>query len=268
MTSGNFLIRWNSKNRFGPMPTLHFRFYEELNDYLPAAKRKVRFAQTFKKDPATVQEALRSLGVPLHAIDLVLVNGEPAEFSRRVEDGDEVSVYPEFESFDIGPLTPLADRPLRRTRFVLDVHLGKLAKKLRLLGLDCLYRNDYTDRDLLSIVEKEKRILLTRDRRLLESKKVTHGIRVLEEDPDRQTVEIVHRLDLLNALAPFTRCLECNRILQKIEKSGVTLRSKTRTHSESVYRCPECKRIYWQGFDRMRRFVTQIKKKTQALSSS
>ncbi|HUU41350.1 MAG TPA: hypothetical protein VMW42_10435 [Desulfatiglandales bacterium] len=89
----------------------YFRFYEELNDYLPAEKRKTDFNLYFNRN-TTINEALCSLGVPTEEVDLVLVNGEPVTFSQIITDGDRISVYPIFESLDISGVTKLRDKPL------------------------------------------------------------------------------------------------------------------------------------------------------------
>src|SRR5262249_7296465 len=129
-------------------------------------------------------------------VDLILVDGESVDFAYRVGDGDRISVYPVFESLDIGSLVRVRPQPLRETRFVLDVHLGKLAGYLRMLGFDTLYRNDYQDEELADISQRERRILLTRDRGLLKRRTVSHGYLLRETDPREQLAEVVRRFDL------------------------------------------------------------------------
>ena len=110
-----------------------FRFYEELNDFLPEEKRKVRFAHQFI-DRASVKDMIESLGVPHIEIDLILANGKSVEFSYIVEDKDDISVYPVFESMDITDVQHLRSKPLRDPKFIADVHLGSLVKYMRMLG--------------------------------------------------------------------------------------------------------------------------------------
>jgi hypothetical protein len=97
---------------------------------------------------ATVGIAVESLGVPTNQVDMVLVNGESTELGRELHDGDHLSVYPVFESFDIANVTKVRDRPLRTPRFVLDVHLRKLAHYLRMLGFDSAFNKDSDDNAL------------------------------------------------------------------------------------------------------------------------
>ncbi len=108
------------------MTHAQFRFYEELNDFLPPPKRKVIFTHEWR-GTASVKDLVESLGVPHTEVDLILVNGESVDFSYRPSDGDRISVYPMFESLDIAPVQRLRPRPLREPRFVLDGHLGRLA---------------------------------------------------------------------------------------------------------------------------------------------
>ena len=104
-----------------------FRFYEELNDFLPEGKRKTAFSVFFKGNRA-VKDTIESNGVPHTEIDLILVNSKSVDFSYQLKNGDRVSVYPVFESLDISSAAHLRAKPLRRTKFILDVHLGKLAR--------------------------------------------------------------------------------------------------------------------------------------------
>ena len=108
------------------MIRVSIRFYAELNDFLPRRRRQVSFEHVLSEH-ASVKHVIETLGVPHTEVDLVLVNGESMDFAYRVQDGDRISVYPVFESFDISALGRVRPRPLRETRFVLDVHLGRLA---------------------------------------------------------------------------------------------------------------------------------------------
>ena len=115
--------------------TCEFRFYEELNDYLPPGLRKRTITREITGTPS-VKDAIEALGVPHTEIDLILVDGRSVRFDCRLRGGERVAVYPEFERFDITPLHRLRPKPLREPRFVADVHLGTLARFLRLLGFE------------------------------------------------------------------------------------------------------------------------------------
>jgi uncharacterized protein with PIN domain len=224
------------------------RFYEELNDFLPQERRKVQFIHILS-GKVSIKDVIESLGVPHTEVDLILVNQIPVDFSYIVQPGDRISVYPTFESFDISPIIRLRPEPLREIRFVLDVHLGKLAVYLRFLGFDALYRNDYTDEELARISAEEKRILLTRDRNLLKRSIITHGYYVRTTNPKYQLAEIIRRFQLSPPYSLLKRCTLCNAPLSSISKERVLhlLPENTKKYYHRFYYCQNCDKIYWEG---------------------
>ncbi len=230
------------------MKTAFVRFYEELNDFLPKGKRKVRFEHKFSGSPS-IKDMIESLGVPHCEVDLIFVNGVSVDFSYLVKNNDDVTVYPEFESFDIKETQHLRPEPLRNPKFVLDVHLGKLTKYLRMLGIDSFYKNDFHDPDLIRISSEEKRTILTRDLNLLKNGNVTHGYFVRNIYPEEQTKEVMLRFDLVRTIEKFSRCLECNFRLASIEKEKIIdlLPPKVKAHQNEFYICTNCNKIYWPG---------------------
>ena len=231
-----------------PEKTAILRFYEELNDFLPGGRRKKEFSARFNPGD-TVKALIESVGVPHTEIDLILVNGISVSFEHPLRDGDRISVYPVFESLEIGQVTRVRPEALRRTRFVLDVHLGRLAKLLRMLGLDSLYSNSSDDRTLSRISSEEGRIILTRDRELLKRSIITHGYCLRSDQPMEQLIEVVKRFDLREKIQPFSRCLRCNTLLQEADRDSVAAsvpQYVARTY-RSFKRCPDCGRIYWRG---------------------
>jgi len=240
------------------MPQATFRFYEELNDFLPGEKRKRDF-QAFFRQKSTVKDAIESMGVPHAQVDLILVNGASVDFTCPLEGGERISVYPVFESLDIRPCRNLGPNPLRHLRFVTDVHLGRLARYLRLLGFDTLYYNDFNARGLIEVSCRQARVLLTRSRRLLKHKVITRGILIRDADPGIQLKSISQRLDLYSEARPFSRCLCCNGLVRPISKQEVAHRlpSRVRASHQAFFLCSSCNRVYWKGthFKRMSRFV-------------
>jgi uncharacterized protein len=243
------------------MPTAFFRFYAELNDLLAPHRRFVTFAHPCD-GRSTVKDMIESLGVPHTEVDLILVNGESVDFSRRVQSGDRVSVYPVFEAIDISPVAHVRPGPLRQTRFVLDGHLGRLAAYLRMLGFDTVYQNHWRDQDLARISRDEHRILLTRDVGVLKRSAVTHGHWMRETRPRLQLAEVVERFDLYGSMASFTRCLRCNTLLERVEKESIAARldERTRNLHTDFYTCRTCGRIYWKGshYERMQRLIADV----------
>ncbi len=225
-----------------------FRFYAELNDFLPPADRQREVVRTFLDTP-TVKDQIEACGVPHTEVDVVLVNGESVGFDRRLEDGDRVAVYPVFEALDVTPIVRLRPHPLRDPRFVLDVHLGKLARRLRLLGFDALWERDASDERLLALSVAGRRILLTRDRGLLKRRELTHAAAVRATEPRRQLREVVERFDLAGSAAPFTRCLVCNAPLVPATREEVASRLPpgTRLHADTFRSCPSCGKVFWRG---------------------
>ena len=239
-----------------------FRFYEELNDFLPEDKRKIRFIHKFA-DRASVKDMIESLGVPHSEIDMILVNGNSVDFGHIVEDGDDISVYPVFESLDITDIQHLRNKPLREPKFVADVHLGSLAKYMRMLGFDVSYKNNFTDEEIIEISLNENRTILTRDRGLLKNNRITHGYWIRNEVTEQQVKEVIKRFDLKNDIHEFLRCLECNNILEPVEKGDIEKRLPPKVkdwHNEFWY-CSSCDRIYWRGthFEKMTKFIERLR---------
>jgi hypothetical protein len=172
-----------------------FRFYEELNEFLPPDRRKVSFPWTFSARP-TVKQAVEALRVPHTEVDLVLVNGSSVGFDHVLRDGDRVSVYPVFESLDITPVTRLRGEPLRRPAFAVDDRLGRLAQRLRQLGVDAICEEAQGDPGIAEAIRAKGRILLTCDRRLLGRDAVRRGYWVRSRRPEEQVREVLARFDL------------------------------------------------------------------------
>lgn len=236
----------------------NFRFYEELNDFLPKEKRKIVFAYNFEGNPS-VKDAIEAIGVPHVEVDLILANSEPVDFGYTLKDQDIISVYPVFETLDISNRGHLREKPLRNPKFILDVHLGKLARYMRMFGFDTMYRNDYDDPEIIRISLDEHRIILTRDLGMLKVKAVTHGYFVRSQNPKQQLKEVLQHFDLHSAVDPFNRCIKCNGELKTVNKEEIMdqLEPLTRKYFSIFFQCCSCQRIYWEGshFDRMKAFI-------------
>lgn len=240
----------------------YFRFYEELNDFLPPSKRKKSFIYEYISTPS-IKDTIEAIGVPHSAIDLILVNGKSVSFEYKMKGGEQVSVYPVFELFDITPLVHLRSKPLRETKFIVDVNLGKLARKLRLLGFDTLYRNDLKDDEIVKYSVMDKRIILTRDKAILKHGSVTHGYWVRNIKSCSQVREVIDYFQLVNQLKPFTRCSCCNGMLQPVEKSVVQERISLKTSQifNVFMLCGQCKKVYWRGshYERANQWIAKLK---------
>lgn len=257
----------NNKNDNHPpvFRKAYFRFYEELNEHLPECVRRKSFVHHFKGRPS-VKNTIQAIGVPHGEIDLILVNGEPVTFNYQLQGEEKISVYPVFESIDISPLSHLRPEPLRENKFIVDVNLGKLALKLRLLGFDVLFRNNFTDDEIVDISLKEKRIILTRDKELLKQNAVTHGYWLRNDDPKKQLKEVIRRLQLQNSFRPFSRCTNCNNKLVRADKNHLHGRipEDTLNYYDQFWECSGCGKIYWEGshFKHILKWIEKLKNGT------
>lgn len=218
------------------MVTATFRFYEELNDFLPVGRRHQAF-ETPCARAATAKHMIEALGAPHTEANLVRVNGMDADLGHLLAEGDRVEVFP-------GPATP--PEPVR---FIADAHLGGLAKLLRMAGFDTLYDNYFHDVDIALISSSQHRIVLTRDRDLLMRKEIVHGcyVRALKAEPQAQ--QVLARYGLGCKAQPFTLCLYCNAPLQRVAKADVesALPPQVRALHQDFSRCNMCGRVYWKG---------------------
>lgn len=228
-----------------------FRFYEELNDFLPLDKKKAVFDYSFRGSPA-VKDAIEAIGVPHVEINLIQVNDQTVDFRYHLKNNDFVSVYPVQRKIEG-----------KEIKFILDVHLGKLAKYLRMCGFDTAYQNDYNDKKIIEISLEENRIILTRDIGLLKAKSVSNGYFIRNQDSKTQLTEVLEYFDLYHAITPFIRCIKCNGKLEKIEKEKIIqqLEPLTQKYFDTFFRCTHCQSIFWEGshFDRMSSFINTIK---------
>lgn len=231
------------------MSTAYFLFHGRLNDFLPQRHREREIAIPFR-GRQSLKHLAESLGAPHPEIGRALVNGQEAALERIARDGDRVEFH------------PIENGCLAAPRFLLDCHLGRLTAHLRMLGFDCLYRNDYDDAKIAELLQQEERILLTRDRRLLMRKVVRHGYCLRSLDPLEQLSEVVHRFELTDKIQPFHRCLKCNHPLEAVEKSAILdrLEPLTKLYFNEFRLCPACGQIYWKGshYERMQRLIRQI----------
>jgi uncharacterized protein len=225
-----------------------FRFYEELNDFLAPERRK-RVFDCHCARAATTKHMIEALGVPHTEVEFILVNGESVGLDRLLKEGDRVAVFPKCETLDITPLLRIREHPLRVTRFVADVHLGGLARLLRMAGFDTLYETDFRDEEIAAISLRDNRIVLTRDRGLLMRREITHGCYVRELKSSMQLREIFERLDLIGSMRPFTLCLHCNAPLRAIHKSQVQdlVPAGVLARYDEFRVCDVCNGIFWEG---------------------
>lgn len=225
-----------------------FRFYARLNAFLPVERRGQAFRCTCAES-ATTKHMIEALGVPHTEVALVLVNGAPAGLDWPIEENDRIAVYPKFEQLDIGVLATTQTLPPGPPRFVADAHLGGLARLLRMAGFDTLYDNNFEDAAMAELANRERRVLLTRDRALLMHRVVLYGCYVHALKPADQLRELYLRLDLTSHARPFSLCLSCNLRLHEVDRQAVLERVPPRVlaRHERFLSCHGCDRVFWEG---------------------
>jgi uncharacterized protein with PIN domain/sulfur carrier protein ThiS len=236
-----------------------FRFYAELNDFLPEGRRNTFSDLTFR-GRQSVKHLVESLGVPHTEVVKILVNGERVGMDYLVQDGDRVQVYPVSQGDS--QTAKGAQNPHHQACFVIDNHLGRLAYYLRMLGFDAVYRNDIQDDELAYRSAEEGRILLTRDVRLLMRNAITRGYWVRSLAPREQLVEVVGRFELVAQIRPFRRCMRCNGVLEPVSKEAILdrLEPLTKKYFYDFRICPQCLQVYWKGshYDRMQSLIGRL----------
>jgi len=219
-------------------PGVVLRFAEDLRFFLVPRNRGAAGVAVPGDGTSTAGHLVESLGVPLTEVGSLIVGGQLAAPSYRPAGGDVV---------DVGPVSRPQRLPPGSPRFVLDVHLGTLTRRLRLLGVDCAYSNDADDDELVARAGEQRRVLLTQDRGLLRRRSLWLGGYVRGARPDQQLADVLDRFE--PPLAPWTICTACNGRLSPVPKAAVegSLLPGTRRTYDVFARCPACGRVYWHG---------------------
>jgi uncharacterized protein with PIN domain len=204
--------------------------------FLPPRRRRAQFGVPYD-GTASLGHVVQSLGVPLTEVGAPVVDEARSDVSRRLHHGAVIELEP------LPRPQPLPDG----ARFLLDVHLGSLARRLRLLGVDTAYGNDADDADLVERAGQERRVLLTQDRGLLMRRALWAGAYVRGHGADAQLADVLDRF--APPLAPWTRCSACNGELVEVPKGEIVdlLEPGTRRRYERFARCRACGRVYWRG---------------------
>ena len=147
-------------------------------------------------------------------------------------------------------------------KFIADVHLGKLARLLRLLGIDTAYQNTYSNEYIIGISKSEDRILLSRNPAFKTNAGEANAFLVRSEDPEKQLRSVIRYYDLTDNIAPFTRCMICNGRLESRTKEEVIgkLEPNTVSYFDKFWQCSDCGRVYWEGshYNRMSKWIERL----------
>ena len=211
-------------------------FAAELRLFLASRHREGGRVETGIDGTSSLGHVVESLGVPLTEVGALVCRGEHVAPGHRPSEDDRVEVL-------------AVRRPQRvpAPRFLLDVHLGTVARRLRLVGVDTAYGNDLDDDTLIEMANDQRRVLLTQDRGLLRRRKLWFGAFVRGSRPGDQFADLLDRF--APPLAPWTRCVACNGDLAQVVKETVAdrLEPGTRRSHDTFARCESCGHVYWKG---------------------
>ncbi|MGD8426637.1 MAG: Mut7-C RNAse domain-containing protein [Balneolaceae bacterium] len=200
---------------------------------------------SFELNPS-VKDLVEAHGIPHTAIFRLTANDKAISLDYNVQPGDIISAYPiEWVQVteDIDPIY------LQPSCFVADVHLGKLAKTLRLLGFDTYFDPSWNDHHIIEWSNKEHRMILTRDLDLLKNGHTQFGYWVRNQDPEQQINELLQRFKIKEKAKPFSRCVKCNGLLSEVSLSEVENKvpPKVKLWQSRFFQCADCRQVYWRG---------------------
>jgi len=177
------------------------------------------------------------VGVPLTEVGDLVVADAAVSWRSRLQEQDQLDVVVRARP------QPL-DGP---ARFLMDVHLGALTRRLRLLGVEAAYDKDADDNQLVEQAEREDRVLLSRDRGLLMRRALRRAAFVRGQHPDAQLADVIERFR--PPLRPWSLCLACGGTLVPVSKTEVAdqLQPGTLRTQERFSRCLTCGHVYWHG---------------------
>ncbi|MFC5642000.1 Mut7-C RNAse domain-containing protein [Kitasatospora cinereorecta] len=218
-------------------PEIRIDFPSSLRTFV-GARRRAGSTAVQVDGTSTLGHVVESLGVPLTEVGGLTVDGAPADASHLPAHGQHVSVLAVARPQHL-------DGPLR---FLLDVHLGTLARRLRLLGVDAAYESvDIGDAALAARSAAEQRVMLSRDRGLLHRRELWAGAYVYSHRPEEQLQDVLSRF--APPLDPWTRCTACNGVLREAAKTTVRrhLEDGTERSYDVFAQCTACEQVYWRG---------------------
>ncbi|MFF8231291.1 Mut7-C RNAse domain-containing protein [Streptomyces caelestis] len=219
-------------------PEIRVEFAPELHVFVPQARRAGALRAT-TDGVSSLGHVVESLGVPLTEVGTLVVDGHEVPVSHVPAAGESVTVRTVARPQRV-PGAPLC--------FLLDVHLGTLARRLRLLGVDTAYEStDIGDPALAARSAAEQRVMLSRDRGLLRRRELWAGAFVYSTRPEEQLRDVLDRFQ--PELRPWTRCTACNGLLRQATKDEVADQLKHGTHAtyDVFAQCTKCGRAYWKG---------------------
>jgi uncharacterized protein with PIN domain len=216
---------------------VRLRLHPALRLFLPRRAREHGELDLPHDPTASVGHIVQSAGVPMTEVGDLIVAHVSVSCRCRLQEMDSLEVVVRARP------QPLEGPAL----FLLDVHLGALGRKLRLLGVDTAYDRDAGDDDLVGQAGRENRILLSRDRGLLMRRTLCRAAFVRGQDPDDQLADVIERFR--PPLTPWTLCLACGGTLMQVPEAQVAdrLEPGTLRTQHQFSRCQSCDHVYWHG---------------------
>lgn len=221
------------------------RFMGSLADFVGGQQNH---GLEFYLHPAA-KDLIEAQGVPHVEVYALAVNGNYVPLAYNLQDGDKLEAYPRKEASKLRAGQRVRDPKECPKRFLADVHLAKLARLLRLLGIDTAQPSESDDTELVTQAVNEKRALLSRDLELLKHGRLDYGYWPRSTDPEKQVAEILEYFDLKDDIAPFTRCMKCNGLLSSVELEQVaeSVPPNVQEWCSEYRQCRQCGQVYWKG---------------------
>lgn len=237
-----------------------YRFHGDLAGLLRRRWREPQPIVLAVTRRTSIKDQVEAFGLPHTEIGRLCCDGRDIDFSHLVRDHQSFDILPVTAPWDLSRPTLLRPDRLARPAFLVDATLGRLARSLRMAGLNTLYRPEWTTADLLHRLGRSRRVLLSRNLELLKRGEVVFGRYIRSEEPAAQLREVLSLFGLRELSHPLVRCLACNALLQPVAKEAILDRLEPLTirYYDSFHRCPRCERIYWAG-SHVARMQTSLK---------
>lgn len=222
-------------------------FHGDLNEFLRADNSGGTLNYSVDRE-ASIKDVIEALGPPHTEVGKIIARGVEVDFSHPLRP-ERIEVFPVRPPMDVTRPTLLRPNPLPELKFVVDVNVGKLANRLRLLGLDAAYDPGWRDVHIAELAREQERVVLSKDLALLRRNKVEFGRAVRSIHPDEQIIEIIDFFGIEGPFDAFTRCIHDNVPLEPVDKAEIIdrLEPLTKKYFHEFHICPRCGRIYWPG---------------------
>ena len=245
-----------------PQITLAFKGNNKDLLTVPESGGKVRYTLDRR---ASIKDIIEAVGVPHTEVFRLEQDGRQVSFHFVPAGGEKILVIPFDRENNWRAASVLRPHPFGKLRFLVDMTALKLARNLRMMGLDTATDVNGGLKDIVSRANKEERIVITRNRELLKIADLHFGQLLRSDDHRKQLLEVEERFGLSISAKPMSRCLVCNEILQPVEKEKIEHRLKplTRKYYHLFKECSSCRKLYWQGshHDRMTEMLVFLREK-------